>query len=756
MNAPFRIPPGSQSPLDPRETETESATLRFDLRKGDVLTISGRTAEFERRLDGKLQFLQVADKDVIFLTDMKLAFMSSTGAARFISAPSLVGNPRGPLPNRLQMTPEQEAEARRKLAYVNACIRGCLDGEEPRGCWAFRRSKALVPIIARAAALAGDRAPHFTTVLDWFDRWMALGDVHGLACLVERHNHKGNRRSHFGHVGEVALESGIRRWLSPKMSKKMAYAKVVARVKAYKRKLGRHMPSEELALIETPSASTFGRRCNTVDRYTRDYYRMGSAYAARMDRTYARQALPDRPYEDVEVDHCTLDLLLVDDETDLVLGRPDLIVFRDRATGMVIGYGLGYEAPSYASFVAGLRHAMYPKDMGRYPAVRRPWPCFGRIENLWVDNALHFIGDDIESAARELKINKPRFHARSPWMKGALERFFGFLNTGLVHLLPGTTLSNVVDRREVDQERLDRAKVRVSEFDALLTFFICEVANAHVSKGLGLLRGMGDVPLRVWNEKASRHPSGPLPPPELFIALCGEWELRTIQNDGITWDYITYEGAALIALVNNPKHRNARENGSGSRYKCVRDPSDLGRLYVVDPYDPDGRILVVPACPAHRAYAEGRHRHNHDLAVVEARRMVKGAFDFDGLMRAMDMLGEAAAKARANPDRQRTRRRLARFIHNDGVRRLASEVRTGQAPEMAATAAAHLDPLTVARGSGRPAAPVLDGVGPMPPEPTSEPVPKEVSPPLTDIDGEDAEDDLAVLRALKQWSSSDE
>ncbi|MGT2488201.1 hypothetical protein ACU4GA_24200 [Methylobacterium oryzae CBMB20] len=113
-----------------------------------------------------------------------------------------------------------------------------------------------------------------------------------------------------------------------------------------------------------------------------------------------------------------MDILLVDDDSDLVLGRPDLIVFRCRKTGMIIGASLGFEAPSFASFVAGLRHAMYPKDMSGFPAVRMPWPCFGRIENLWVDNALHFIGDDIRAAARELKMNKPRFKPKCPWLKG--------------------------------------------------------------------------------------------------------------------------------------------------------------------------------------------------------------------------------------------------------------------------------------------------------------------------------------------------
>lgn len=804
MNAPFPVPsarPGPWSGPPSAQAAHDLAVSRpLDLRSKDIYSLKGRICEFERRLDGKLQFLRVDDKDVIFLTDEQLAFLSARGEARLVAGNFQYGKPRGPLPNRLKLTKEQEAQATRKLDYVNACIRGHAESEpRPRTPYAFRRSKpALDPIILRVALGKGETAPHFTTVLGWVDLWMTLGDIHGIACLVDRHMHKGNRRRPFGHVGEVALERGIWRWLSPNMTTEMAYAKVVSSVKAYRRKLARHLAPEELDLIEVPSLRTFQRRCKDVDRYVRDYYRKGPEYAAKMHRTYQVQPLPARPYQDVEVDNCTLDIALVDDDSDFVLGRPDLIVFRCRRTGMIIGVSLGYEAPSYANFVAGLRHAMYPKDMSGFPAVRMPWPCFGRIENLWVDNALAFIGDDIRAAARELKMNKPRFKPRCPWLKGALERFFGYLNTGLVHVLPGTTLSNTVKRREHDSDVLDRAKIRRSDFLALLTFFICDVHNVHKSKGLGLLRGIGDIPLRVWNEEAARHPSGPLPPAELFVALSGEWEYRTIQNDGIVWDYVKYECAELISLITNPGHRNAREDGAGTRYKCARDPADIGRIYVVDPYDRDGRIITVPATGAHRAYAEGRHRHVHDLAVANARRMVKGAFDFDALMRALDILGETAAAARAKPERKAIQRGLARFIDAESKRRFRSEVRPG-APALPATTAGHLDPLAIARrpkaavpatpapeptqsrsgptaaGDGHPLglAPPQGGVPPdeAPPSvsthqaaeepgpslPPPIPVPAAPLPAAPAFEpADDLDDELLALKATKNWRTGDE
>ncbi|GJD77479.1 hypothetical protein GCM10007886_15990 [Methylobacterium gregans] len=802
MNAPFPVPSAHPSPWSgppaAQVAHSQAVTPRFDLRNKDVFSIAGRVHEFERRLDGRLQFLCVEDKEPLFITDEQLAFLSARGEARLVAGNFQDGKPRGPLPSRLKLTKEQVAQVDRKLDYVNACARGFVEGEaRPRAPYEFRRSKpALDPIILHVALIKGEKAPHFTTVLGWFDLWMSLGDIHGKACLVDRHNHKGNRRKPFGHVGEVALERGVWRWLSPGMTTEMAYAKVVTSVQAYKRKLARHLAPEELDLIEVPSLRTFQRRCKDVDKYVRDYYRKGPEYAAKMHRTYEVQALPARPYQDVEVDHCTLDILLVDDDSDLVLGRPDLIIFRCRKTGMIVGASLGFEAPSFASFIAGLRHAIYPKDMSAFPAVRMPWPCYGRIENLWVDNALHFIGKDIEAAARELKMNKPRFKPKCPWLKGALERFFGYLNTGLVHVLPGTTLSNTVERREHDSETLDRAKIRQSEFLSLLMFFICDVHNVHKSKGLGLLRGIGDIPLRVWNEEAARHPSGPLPPAELFVALCGEWEDRTIQNDGIVWGHIKYECPELLSLITNPGHRSAREDGAGTRYRCARDPADLGRIYVVDPYDRDGRIITVPATRAHRAYAEGRHRHVHDLAVANARRMVQGAFDFDALMRALDLLGDAAAAARAKPERKAVHRGLARFLDAQRKARFRSEVRTGT-PAHPATTAGHLDPLAIARRP-KPAASALPAP---PPSPRSEPpaagherplplvppqdgVPSDArpaSPPPQALEepgpgmppavpaaeapiaaapasepADDLDDELAALKAAKNWRTDDE
>ncbi|SFM13652.1 putative transposase [Bradyrhizobium sp. NFR13] len=751
MNALF---PPSQASAQPAAHLQQAVSQRFDLRSGEIVSIYGHTCIIDRRLDGLVYFIDLKNKDFHSYTDQQLAFLSAEGQFRFVAGAASYGKSRGPIPNRITLTDAQLAEADRKLTYINACLDGHLADEEEKAYYEFKRTRVILePIIARVAESRAEKGCHFNTVLDWIDRWLRLGELYGKSALVNRHHLKGNRKPTFDLIGDMAIERGLWRWLTPNMTKEIAYAKVVSTVNAYKRKCRRYLTEAELLLIETPSFRTFQRRCASIDKYTRDYYRKGPYYANRVHKIYRQQALPERPNQFVEVDHCTLDVELLDESANIRLGRPDLIIFRCRATGMVIGYNIGWEVPSYASFVAGLRHAMYPKDLSAYPAVTEPWPCWGRIENLGVDNALHFVGDDIRDAGRELKMEKVRFRPRCPWLKGALERFFGSLNTGLVHHLSGTTLSNIIKRSEHDD--LGPATLTLKEFEALLVYWIVMIHNRRGSKGLGVIRGIGDVPIRLWNEKAALHPAGPLPPPDLFIALAGEWEMRTIQNDGIVWDYLTYECPELLTLTTHPLHRSAREHGSGTLYKCCRDPSDLGRIYVVDPYNP-GNILTVPATQSHFPYANGRHRHSHSIVVAEAGRKVKDAIDFDELMKALDRLGDALANVRDQRERKQIHRKLGRFIGDQRRERLASRVTPSPTPRDG-SGSEHLDPIALGTGTARQKSQKADGAGGPSAEAgsTSSGITRqEAGRPHLSI-GAETVDDLAALKAEKNWSASD-
>jgi len=727
------------------------AEPQFDLPPDTIVLLDGRRHLVERRLDDTIQFLCIDDRQPLFKSDAELARMAERGRFHLEWI-----NPRTKRAEKgvhlFAVTPEQHRENRRKAEYVEACYGAKQD---------FARSRRILqPIIRRVAESRGEKPPGFTTVLNWIDEDLAYGLINGSAAHTDRHDLKGNHGSRMASFQEVAIEKGIARWLSgPRVTKAVAYAKVWRTVRAYERKFGHLIDRREISpdlvdedgRLRVPSQRTFERRCAEVDKFTRTWHRVGPRAALRLHHSYMTTARPDRPYSHVDVDHCTLDILIIDDGG-IVLGRPDLILFRDRATGMVIGYGLGFEAPSYASFLEGLRHAMFPKDLSWCPRVRNPWPCWGRIENLYVDNGLHFLGDNIREAAKELRFNLVRFQPRQPWLKGALERLFGTLNTGLVHLLPGTTLEHVLARR--DNEHLGEATLTLAEFEALLVFWICEIYHAGLRKALGPIRGVGDVPLRVWAEKAKEHATAPLPSPDLFTALAGDTDTRTIQGNGVTWDYITYEDGGLARILVDPAHKSRQDGREPTRYKVVRNPYDLGQIWVVNHHT--GDVLTVPATMAHQTYATGLTLHQHQVIMARARRAAREAVDIEALMKAKDELADIASRLRNHPSRTTIRRRLARFLDAEQRRRIPSRIAfeqpTGGRP------AGHLD---IVGEAALPAAPVPQLSKPLrrvvhdpvkPPKAPAAPAAFGFDP----VTAAEGVDDLAALRAAKGWSAKHE
>lgn len=655
---------------------------RFEFDAGQPLFINGAECLFERRIGERHQFLDVVSKEPHFLTDAELAALAAEG--RFHPGFEDPRKHSGRVLHPFAVTDEQRAQNLRKHEYVVACL------QAPTG---FARSRnRLEPVIAALAKQREEKAPHFTTVLAWIGESETLGDQFGTAAHTDRFDLRGPRVSKLAAIHEHALQRGIKRWLlHPKMTMLLAYPKVVTTMRAYERKLGKaavsqlaHPMLNDDGHLRVPSLSTFQRRCNAIDHYTRDLHKIGPRHAALANRTYTTREKPGIPYDQVEVDHCTLDLLVVH-EQGAILGRPDLVAFRDRATGMILGIGLGFEVPSYASFLEGLRHATFPKDLGPYPSVTNPWPCFGRIRNLYVDNALHFIGDSIKAAGKELKFNLVKFRPREPWLKGALERFFGTINTGLVHMLPGTTLQNVLERRKI--EEIDEPCLTLQEFKALLHVWICDIYHAQNNKGLGPIPGIGLSPLATWADKAKDFKTPPLPSPDLFTALAGEVKHKTIQNDGIAWDYIKYEGATLSKILTNPKHRSRGRNGGATFYKVLRNPSDLSKIFIVNHHT--NEIEEIPAADAYRKYTTGLTAFQHDVIRAHARAQRNGAINLEMLMAVKDRLSDIIAALLRGKHRRVVSRRLGRYLDAEVRRRIPSEIALPNID--AATAAEHID-----------------------------------------------------------------
>lgn len=641
----------------------------FEIPLFSEIKIHDRRYFVQQRLGDQWVFVDRQNARPTLLSDTEIGSLMSSGHLVVERMPA--GAKSKPVPQSPLLTSEtSHGENVRKHAYVEECRK--LGNH-------LRRSRSILkPVIAELASRRGEKPPGFTTVLSWLDEAEQFGRQFGTAAYSDRHHLKGRRGPQLPNWQEDAIQRGIELWLSvSRITQATAYAKVREAIRQFDETIGTSLdkstlPSKLLASdgsLVPPSERTFQRRCAQVDRQTRDHYRRGPHFAANNNRTYSTRPRPARPYEDVEVDHCTLDVIVVDGERGCIFGRPDLVVFRDRATAMIAGFSIGFEAPSYASFLEGLRHATYPKSSDRLPGVSSNWPCYGRIENLWVDNAFHFIGNNIEEAGRELGINIERLPRRSPWMKGSLERFFRSMGVAVLHLLPGTTLENVLARR--DYENLGNATLTLPEIEAVITKWICDDYHQSITKGLGVIRGHGDIPSKVWSDLASRCPAALPPNQDLFTSLAGDADFRTIQRDGIVWDYIKYEGPELSAILTDTRHGVRREGRASTKYKVVRDPYRLAEISLINHHA--GEVIRVPATAAHLEYAASITLHQHRVILARATEQMRGNIDIKALVRVRAEL--AGLVTRLLGKRPKTvQKKLARFLQKEAAYRLASRV----------------------------------------------------------------------------------
>lgn len=671
MSAPTEVPSTTLAEDAYGKLQTTTSP-RVRLIPGMVVKINDRECVVERRLKDRWWFLCL-DNEPLNHTDRELASLMADGQFFVISRPGDQKNIRSPV-GPLNVSEEAHRENMRKLDYVTACK------QHPNYC---RSRPALAPIIAeveqrRQKSNPGEkRRPCFSTLMSWIDLYEKFGPTFGAAALSERHDLKGRYGERLPEYQRKAIDAGIEHWLK-RTTKANAYATVQAEVMRFDRD-GLVDKTElepkfldENGQLKAPSRREFERRCERVPPMVREAMRKGARYARRISRTYGTNLLPDRPYKDVEIDHATLDLVLRH-RKGVILGRPDLVVFRDRATGLILGWGFGYDQPCYASFLLGLESAIYGPKLNHLPGIKNKPEWFGRFENLYLDNALHLIGKSINEAGLQLGFNLVRLQPKAPWLKGAVERWFRELGLGLTHRLPGTTLEHAVAKREY--ETLGEATLYVDQFEALLARWICDIYNARPSKSLGFIRGFdsGTSPLDAWRAKVNDYEVDQLPPRELFVALAGQIEERTIQNNGITIDHITYEGPALSRITGHPDHRRQGMHGRSTQYRIARDPHDLGHVFLIDPYT--GDRLEIHAAAAHAPYANRRTLVEHEIIVRNAINLRnKKRPQIKDLIETQAELNAFGAKIAGGEKYKTVQRKLARYLEGDRLREQRSNV----------------------------------------------------------------------------------
>jgi len=539
-----------------------------------------------------------------------------------------------------------KAEAVRRLHYVQAVIGQRLGA---------RTREILSPIVAQVGRQIQDaHPPSWSTVKRWCRIYERAGeDVRALVPAVKA---RGNRRAKYSgqrletftaedqqkalQVSQIIEQTIRAKYLS---LERPSVASVHASVMVSIVSLNRF--HSEVDKLPVPHLSSIYPAVRRLDPYEVALGRYGKRFADEKFRDQQLGPRPLKPLERVECDDTKIDLLVIDPETRLPLGRPWLTTMIDVCTKMITGFYVSFHPPGYLNVMQCLLHAVRPKSYlkAAYPQIEHDWPAYGVPEVLVVDNAKQFHSTNFELACRQLGTRVEYAPPRTPWYKASIERWFETQNQRLLHELPGTTFSNVLDRDQYDPQ-----KHAVISIDALLEMIHLWVVDLYHQT---VHRSLRDLPYRRWVEAIKQWPPNLPPRSSELEVLLGFTEKRAITASGIELFTLRYNCAGLAALRRNLM--------PGEKVTVRYDPQDISVIYVHD----QARDRMIPVPALDQDYTRKLTIWQHHIIRQYARRIVEDHVDIEALCRTKEKIQQLVERERLQTGKMKRKQKVARYLN---------------------------------------------------------------------------------------------
>ena len=202
------------------------------------------------------------------------------------------------------------------------------------GSWT---QKNLIPLIEKSKIKFGEQTPEWRTLARWWSRYKKSGFK--VTSLIPQNQNKGNRNPRFDNYEEELTQNAISDYLN---KKKPSIGSVY---QDYKDNItiqneDRHDLNKK---IKTISYKGLYKKIKKISKYTQVSARKGK-YEAELDFRYiASHKPPTRVLERVELDHTPIDLILLDDELLVPLGRAYLTLLIDSYSHCILGFNLGFD-----------------------------------------------------------------------------------------------------------------------------------------------------------------------------------------------------------------------------------------------------------------------------------------------------------------------------------------------------------------------------------------------------------------------------
>ncbi len=332
----------------------------------------------------------------------------------------------------------------------------------------------------------------------------------------------------------------------------------------------------------------------------------------------------ERALEIIQIDHTPADLQAVEPDSLEVIGRPFITLAVDIRTRMYCGFYLTFDPPSATSVAACVAHAVM--DKSEWLASRglpARWPVMGLCEVVHTDNGKEFHSKAFTRACEDYGIELRYRPPGTPHMGGHVERRIGHLSQEL-HLLPGTTFSNIKERGVYDAA--GNACLTITEIEWLVASIILEHhASFH--------EGIGTSPNAKWaadtEGKVFRMPADLRTFHRDFLPF----EERTVQRDGVHLFNISYWHDALTPFLHDKRKVTAHYN-----------PADLSKVFI---RGVSGEYLEVPYRNLRRpAISMWEHKAANRALRRQGRAGVDEAMIFDMVLARRKLVEEASGRSR--------------------------------------------------------------------------------------------------------------
>lgn len=503
------------------------------------------------------------------------------------------------------------------------------------------------------------KQPHPSSVARWLKLYVDAG--RDIRALTKKHVNKGNTKSRYPTVVTEICQKAIEKIYLQRTRGSLKATHMEA-IKQIRHENVLQPEGSKLPLPKESYVKGLIARIPESERYASRY---GKAAAEHKFRNAVYTNVTERPLQRVEIDHTRLDIIVVDDDTGVVIGRPWLTLVMDVDTRCILGFSISFDPPSHMTVARALKMALLPKVnlCKRWPSIKGNWPMFGVMEVLVVDNGLEFHGESLAAACLALGITIAYCPRRRGWWKPYVERVLGTLNRAVTDGMPGRTFAKTDQKG--DYNPVKEAVIPFKVMEEMIAKWIVDVYHETVHSTLGC------KPRDAWEKSICLQHIPLAPDVSELDSIMGVVATRALSHRGIEINLLRY---------NSDELRSLRQRYGNLKDVLIKwNPEDLGYIHVLPP---DGSCIRVQVVDEFKSYADGLSLFRHEACKAYAKKYLHGQNDVESLSEAYAAIQELAQQGMHSTKRKT--RILNKRLFDDSSKKKKSDASAQSSPKFEA------------------------------------------------------------------------